>query len=183
MTVTRVLARPMMAGMFVVGGMDALRNPTSKVSKAEDIAPKLAEPLGLPSDPVALVRINGAVQVVGGTLLALGKMPRLSALALAASLGPTTYAGHRFWEETDDRQRTQQQIQFMKNVSMLGGLILAATDTEGRPSVTWRAKRAAKKASRKAGDAAQSAARITSEAVATAGSAKRRAARALKKAS
>ncbi len=140
----------MMAGMFVVGGMDALRNPTSKVSKAEDIAPKLAEPLGLPSDPVALVRINGAVQVVGGTLLAMGKMPRLSALALAASLGPTTYAGHRFWEETDDRQRTQQQIQFMKNVSMLGGLLIAGVDTAGKPGIAWRAKRAASDVRREA---------------------------------
>lgn len=138
----------MMAGMFVVGGMDALRNPTTKVPKAEQVAPKLAEPLGLPSDPETLVRINGAVQVVGGTLLAFGKLPRLSALALAASLGPTTYAGHRFWEETDDRQRAQQQIQFMKNVSMLGGLIIAAADTGGRPSVTWRAKRAANRAAK-----------------------------------
>jgi uncharacterized membrane protein YphA (DoxX/SURF4 family) len=183
MTVTRALARPMMAGMFVVGGIDALRNPASKVPTAEDVAPKLAEPLGLPSDPVTLVRINGGVQVVAGSLMALGKLPRLSALALAASLGPTTYAGHRFWEETDERQRTQQQIQFMKNVSMLGGLIMAAADTGGRPSVTWRAKRAAKKASKAAGDAGRSAAKLTSDAVAGAATVKRRAAKAVRKTS
>ena len=164
----------MLSGMFVIGGIDALRNPETKASKAEDVAP-LAEPLGLPTDPVALVRINGAVQVVAGSLLAFGKLPRLSALALAASLGPTTYAGHRFWEETDERQRAQQQIQFAKNVSMLGGLILAATDTGGRPSLTWRARRAAKKASKTAGELTQSAA-------AGAAKAKGRAKRAIKKA-
>jgi hypothetical protein len=33
---------------------------------------------------------------------------------------------------------------------MLGGLLLAATDTEGRPSLGWRARKAAKRASKKA---------------------------------
>jgi putative oxidoreductase len=146
MTVTHALARPMLAGMFVYGGFDALRNPEGKAPKAEAIAPAIAEPLGLPADTVTLVRLNGAIQVAGGTLLALGKMPRLAATALAASLVPTTYAGHRFWEETDERQRAQQRVHFLKNVAMLGGLILAATDTAGRPSLTCRARRAVRRA-------------------------------------
>jgi uncharacterized membrane protein YphA (DoxX/SURF4 family) len=172
--------------MFVMGGLDSLRNPAPKAPTAEDVGPAIAEPLGLPTDPVTLVRINGAVQVGAGLLLALGKLPRLSALALAGSLVPTTYAAHRFWEETDERQRAQQQIQFFKNVSMLGGLILAATDTEGAPSLTWRAKRATKKAARAAGDVTASAADFASDAVIAAVQVKRRAgkkaAKALKKA-
>jgi hypothetical protein len=75
-------------------------------------------------------------------MLALGKFPRLSALALAASLVPTTFAGHRFWEETDPTRRSAQQLHFLKNAGMLGGLILASVDTEGRPSLVWRARRA-----------------------------------------
>ncbi len=136
----------MLAGMFIYGGFDAVRHPEGKASKAEDVGPPIAERMGLPTDPVTLVRINGAVQVGAGTLLAFGKCRRLASVALAASLGPTTYAGHRFWEETDPAVRRQQQVHFLKNVSMLGGLILAAGDTGGRPSVTWRAKRATKKA-------------------------------------
>jgi putative oxidoreductase len=75
---------------------------------------------------VVLVRANGAVQVAAGTLLALGKSPRLAALVLAGSLVPTTYAGHAFWNEVDDEDRARQQIQFLKNLAVLGGLLTVA---------------------------------------------------------
>jgi uncharacterized membrane protein YphA (DoxX/SURF4 family) len=74
-------------------------------------------------DPEILVQVNGAVQVGAGVLLALGVLPRLSALALAASLVPTTAAGHRFWEEAEPAARAQQTIHFLKNAAMLGGLL------------------------------------------------------------
>ena len=63
-------------------------------------------------------------------LLAFGRVPRLSSAVLAASLVPTTFAGHRFWE-AEGAERERQKIQFAKNVSLVGGLILAAVDTEG----------------------------------------------------
>jgi hypothetical protein len=56
---------------------------------------------------------------------------------------PTTLAGHRFWEEEDETRRAQQRIHFFKNLSMLGGLMLAAVDTEGQPGLAWRAQHAA----------------------------------------
>lgn len=129
----------MLASMFLVGGLDALRNPGPKVPMANPVAPKVAAALpGLPDhDTALLVRLNGGVQVGAGTLLAFGRFPRLS--ALAASLAPTTAAGHRFWEYDDRAQRQQQQIHFFKNLSMLGGLLLAAMDTEGKPGFAWRA--------------------------------------------
>jgi len=147
MSLTRRVARPMMSAMFIVGGLDALRNPEGKAPKAEKVAPALARPLGLPEDSEQLVKINGAVQVAAGVMLCLGRFPRLASAALAASLVPTTLAGHRFWEITDEQARAAQRIHFLKNASMLGGLILAATDLEGRPSLSWRARRAAKLAS------------------------------------
>jgi hypothetical protein len=88
-----------------------------------------------------LVRVNGIVQVSGGVLLAVGKYPRLAALALMGSIAPTTYAGHRFWQETDVEVRAQQKIQLLKNLGLLGGLILAVLDTEGAPSLGWKARR------------------------------------------
>jgi uncharacterized membrane protein YphA (DoxX/SURF4 family) len=69
-------------------------------------------------------------------------------------LVPTTLAGHRFWEESDEKARSMQRIQFFKNLSMLGGLLLAAVDTDGRPSVSWRARRAASHAADKVSDVA-----------------------------
>jgi putative oxidoreductase len=143
MTVVRRLARPMLAAIFISGGFDALRNPEPKVPAAEDVARPIAAKLPyLPQDPEQLVKINGAVQLGAGTLLALGRLPRVSSLLLAASIIPTTVAGHRFWEEDEPSAAAQQRIHFFKNIGLLGGLMLAAVDTEGRPGLAWRAQHA-----------------------------------------
>jgi uncharacterized membrane protein YphA (DoxX/SURF4 family) len=145
MALSRRLARPLLASIFVVGGWDAFWNPEGKVKKAVAVTDPLAEKAGVENlDAAMLVRVNGAVQIVGGVLLATGKFRRPAALALIGSIVPTTYAGHRFWEESDPVTRAQQKMHFLKNVGLLGGLILAAFDTEGEPSLAWRAKRQAR---------------------------------------
>ena len=150
MTVTRLLARPMIASMFVVGGVNALRNTEMAAQRAKPVtdrvvplAQKMAPNAPIPTDPKTLVRANAAAQLAAGLALATGRLPRLSALTLAATLIPTTAAGHRFWEETDPETKANQRIHFFKNVSMLGGLLIAGVDTEGRPGLAWRAKLAA----------------------------------------
>jgi putative oxidoreductase len=149
MTISRRVARPLLSSIFLAGGWDAVRNPEGKVKKADPVAQAIANRVpGLPQDTEALVRINGAVMVGAGALLAVGKYPRLAALALIGTILPTTYAGHRFWEETDEITRAQQRIHFIKNLGVLGGLILAAVDTEGAPSLSWRARRRAERTSR-----------------------------------
>jgi len=164
MAISRVIARPMLASMFLVGGFNAVRNPDRVAPRAQAVTDRLvpllqkAVPM-LPSDPATLARLNGGVQLVAGTALAAGKAPRLSAAALALSLVPTTAAGHRYWEEQDPAQRANQRIHFFKNVSMLGGLIIASGDTEGQPGVLWRTRRAAKDARREARHLARSARR------------------------
>ncbi len=156
MTVVRRLARPMLASMFVMGGVSTLRNPDQHVRMAKPVTEQLSgaadqvTSTGSSPDEKQLVMINGAAQVVAGLALATGRLPRLSALVLAGSLVPTTYAGHRFWEETDKTQKANQLIHFTKNVSMFGGLLLAAVDTEGKPGLAWRAKNAAGSAKREA---------------------------------
>jgi putative oxidoreductase len=139
-SLSRAVARPLLAAIFISGGWDALRNPSGKVNKAEPVARPITEKVPiLPPDAEKLVQINGAVMVGAGTLMALGKFRRLAALALIGSIIPTTYAGHRFWEEEDEATRAQQRIHFLKNLGLLGGLILEAFDTEGSPSLRWRA--------------------------------------------
>jgi putative oxidoreductase len=157
MTAIRLIARPMLASMFVTGGIDALTHAPAKVPTAEKVtdqvptlAERIAPRLPVPTDPATLVRINGGVQIVAGLALATGRAPRISALALAASLVPTTYAGHPFWEEQDKASRAAQRVHFFKNVSMMGGLLLAGVDTEGKPGVAWRARRAARDVRREA---------------------------------
>jgi putative oxidoreductase len=131
----------MLASVFIVDGLDALRNPKSRVAAAEPVYAPLVERVPQLSNTEQVVKLDAAVKVVAGTLLAFGRSPRLSALTLAAGLVPTTLAAHRFWNETDPQQRSEQRLHFLKNTSALGGLILAAVDTEGRPSLGWRARR------------------------------------------
>jgi putative oxidoreductase len=152
MTVLRALARPMMASIFVVQGFDTLRHPEKVAPRAEPVVRPLAErfPAAVPAKTEDAVRLNGAVQMAAGTLLALGRFPRLSALVLAATLVPTTAAGHRFWEAEDDADQAQQRVHFLKNLSMFGGLLIAAADTSGQPSLAWRTRHGARTARREA---------------------------------
>ncbi len=198
--VTRRIARPLLASVFIAGGIDQLRRPgdkarvaapvldavhataaptvaraatavSSSVDQAADAIGTVAEKAPVATDdPVVeaatgaaegasaavhdladgrrdllgdetLVRINGAVQVGAGVLLATNKLPRLASAALAVTLVPTTLGGHRWWEQ-EGAERQVQQFNFLKNVALLGGLILAAADTEGDPSLAWRLRRA-----------------------------------------
>lgn len=150
MSLTRRIARPLLAASFVSGGIETLRNPEPRVQMAETVAPPIAERLPVPQETNQLVKVNAVVQVVAGLFLAIGRLPRLAACALAGSLVPTTLAGHRFWELDDPAQRAQQQIHFLKNLGLLGGLVLAAVDTGGAPSLGWRARRAARRIHKKA---------------------------------
>lgn len=160
--ILRRLARPMLASMFVYDGVDALRNPSGRAEIAKPFLDKAGEMVPLQASPDTLVRVNAGVHVGAGTLLALGKMPRLAALALAGSMVPTTLAGHSFWEHEDPEQRGTQQMHFFKNLSMLGGLLIAAADTGGKPSVGWRARQAGK-ATTKAGKAAGKAGKVSAK--------------------
>src|ERR1700759_3689611 len=149
MSVLRPVARPMMALNFIVQGIDSLLHPDTKAPAAEKVVRPLAERVpAVPDQVEQAVRLNGAVQVLAGSLLAVGKFPRLSAAALAATLIPTTAAGHRFWENDDKQQRAQQQVHFLKTLSMLGRLLIAPGDTAGNPSIAWRGRHAAGTAKR-----------------------------------
>jgi len=157
MTLVRLIARPMLASMFVVGGYNAYKNADSMAKKAQPVTDKvvpqvkkMAPSAPIPTDSVTLVKLNAATQIGAGLMLATGKLPRLSANVLALTMAPTTAAGHPFWEEKDPGARANQMVHFFKNVSMMGGLLLAGVDTEGRPGLAWRTRHAAKGARRQA---------------------------------
>ncbi|UIJ60053.1 DoxX family protein [Amycolatopsis acidiphila] len=158
--ILRRLARPMLASIFIYGGINALRQAEGHAEVAKPLLDKTVGqqqgklPEQLPTDPVTLVKVDAAVKIVAGTAFAFGKLPRLSALALIGSLVPTTAAGHPFWEAKDDGEKQDQIIHFLKNAGLAGGLLIAAADTEGKPSLGWRARRATRKASKHVADTA-----------------------------
>jgi uncharacterized membrane protein YphA (DoxX/SURF4 family) len=141
----------MLASVYIIQGFNTFRNPDRVAPDAEPVVAQLSDRFSfVPAKTEQAVRLNGAAQMVAGSLLALGRFPRLSAAVLAATLVPTTAAGHRFWEAEDDADRKQQLMHFLKNCSMFGGLLIAAADTSGSPSLAWRSRHAAKTARREA---------------------------------
>lgn len=153
MSLVRLIARPMLASIFIVQGWKNFRDPEPLVAKAQAFTEKVGPTLeqhapDVPTDPKKLVRANAAAQVAAGVALATGRSPRLAALVLAGTLVPTTAAAHPFWEIEDPEQRNEQRIHALKNAGLAGGLLLASVDTEGKPGLAWRARHTASKAKR-----------------------------------
>ena len=118
----KLVSQILLAGIFVKGGADAFMQPGGRVKQVAEA--KLSA--GLPN-PRTAVELNGLAMTVGGTMLALDIAPRLAAAGLLCSLVPTTVVGHAFWKAPDEATRHAQQIQFLKNLGLLGGLLLVLT--------------------------------------------------------
>ncbi|HKE69042.1 MAG TPA: DoxX family protein, partial [Nocardioidaceae bacterium] len=98
----------------------------------------------IPTNPATWVRINGAVNVAGAAMLVSGRFPRLAATVLAANLVPATLTDHAFWAEPDPTLRATQRRHFVKNLSVAGGLVMAAAAPRG----TKRSARSARSKSK-----------------------------------
>src|SRR3981189_2673142 len=133
----RRIARPMLSAAFISRGIDALRSPKSAADAARPTLEglsKLPDPVGtnVPSNAETVARVNAAVQIGGGLLLATGRLPRVASAALALTVVPGSLGGQRFWSESDPQRKADERRAFLTDVSLIGGLIIAAVDTEGK---------------------------------------------------
>jgi uncharacterized membrane protein YphA (DoxX/SURF4 family) len=149
----RTAARAMLSAIFVVSGVRILIKPDSKVDAARRVTDRIGPLLDkvdprIPSDARTLVRAKAASDVVAGLALATGHFTRPAAAVLAAGLVPTTFAGHPFWADETPQSRAEQQTHFLKNLGLLGGLLLAAADTEGQPGLRYRTSHAVDRSQR-----------------------------------
>jgi putative oxidoreductase len=118
----------MMGAIFVLSGWNTVREPGERRTHQ-------ATAIGLPNAE-AMVRFNGAAMLLGGLAMAAGVFPRAAATGLVLSLVPTTYAGHRFWQEDEPATRAQQRTHFLKNLAIVGGLVAYAVLAGGDRSTT-----------------------------------------------
>jgi uncharacterized membrane protein YphA (DoxX/SURF4 family) len=142
----------MLSAVFISRGVEALRSPKPAVDASRQTLEglsKLPDPVGtnVPSDPEMVAKVTAAVQIGGGLLLATGRLPRFASAALALSVVPSSLGGHAFWSEDDPQRKADERRAFVTDISLIGGLIIAAVDTEGKPSLGWRGRRAAHKVS------------------------------------
>lgn len=159
MSLSRTIARPLLASIFISTAIPMLKDQSYLHGPIRDAG--LTEP-----ELMAKAHVYG--NLVGGLALATGRFPRLAALGLAANLVPTTLVGHAFWSAPED-QKVMQQINFFKNVGLLGGLLLAAADTDGRESLPHALGRVSRRAAKKADKAGRKASKKASKASKSAG--------------
>jgi uncharacterized membrane protein YphA (DoxX/SURF4 family) len=146
MSIVRRIARPLLAATFIESGVDAVLHPMPRAEAARPFARRLSGSLGVREDPELFVRVSGAVRIGAGALLATGRLPRLSALALSVTLAPDLVGDQPFWSQKDPEQRRDQRRALLTGLALLGGTLLAAVDTGGRPGLAWRGRHAVRHA-------------------------------------
>ena len=122
---TAFIARILMSVMFLLSGI-------SKVTGFGGTVGYIAS-VGLPM-PTALAAAAAAVELLGSLALIIGWKTRWAALALAVFTVAATVFFHNFWAIPVSEQMTQQ-IFFMKNLAVIGGLLLLASAGPGAWSV------------------------------------------------
>ena len=148
----RKIARPMLASVYVIDGVETLLNPAGHKDSADSVLKKLRaltprEYRGfLPKSPETAAQIVGATKAGAGASFAIGKFPRLSATLLAATALPTVVGRHAFWEAEDDDEKARRRTGALTDLGLAGGVLLATVDNNGKPDLKWRAQHAAQAA-------------------------------------
>ena len=123
-----LLARVLIGALFVTAGV-------RKVMTIAATAGYLAK-LGFPGGEAA-AWLAAVIEIGGGLLLIIGWQTRLMAWLLAVFTIVATFAAHRFWE-FDAAQVNNQLNHFLKNLAIVGGLLMVASHGPGSASVDKR---------------------------------------------
>ena len=108
-----LVARILLALMFLLSGF-------GKLAGLEGTAGYIASK-GLPM-PMVLAAGAGVLELVAGVLLVIGWQARWAALALAAFTLVATVLFHNYWAMPAEQQM-MQQLMFLKNLAVIGGLL------------------------------------------------------------
>lgn len=123
-----LIGRVLIAAMFVYAGY-------GKIGGFEGTAGYIASK-GLPLSQL-LAAGTIVLEIVAGLMLAVGWKTRWAAFALAAFTIAATLLFHNFWGYPADQFRTQQLF-FLKNMAIVGGLLMIVAFGAGRLSVDRR---------------------------------------------
>jgi putative oxidoreductase len=129
----RVAPRPAtaLAGRFLLSAIFILSGIMKFANYDQTLGYMRAE--GIPWTPALLV-IAALVEIIGGLSILSGLLTRIGALALIVFLIPTTLVFHDFWAYSG-AERSMQTANFMKNLAIMGGLLLLTAFGGGRYAV------------------------------------------------
>lgn len=147
MSLVRLIARPLLSVAYITNGVDRVKNPDAAAKTLEPLLRQVKKKIDLPVSATTVARASGAAQAAAGALLAIGRLPRVSSTVLVGTFLLDTFS-EQFWREKDAQKRKDAKNRAIYKVSILGGALLAAVDTNGKPGVAWRAQHAAESAMR-----------------------------------
>lgn len=116
--VLATLARVLLAGLFVGLGAERLLG-------AAGIGPLAGTLLSNGT------LVFSVLELVAGVLLAIGRQVRVLAVLLAAFLVVDAVLSHPFWRHAGSEAH-MQWLHFLKNIAVVGGLLLLAASARGR---------------------------------------------------
>jgi putative oxidoreductase len=108
-----------LAGRFLFSLIFLLSGPTLFSSASAGYAASQGVPLA-----TILVPISGVLCILGALSIILGYKARIGAAMIIVFLLPVTLVFHHFWTVTDPGARETEMIEFLKNISMLGGAVI-----------------------------------------------------------
>jgi putative oxidoreductase len=120
-----LVGRILLAAIFIISGF-------GKIGGFEDTVGYLASK-GLPM-PQVLAALTILVELGGGILLVLGWKARWAALAIAVFTLLAAFLFHNYWTYAEP-ERMDQYVNFWKNVSIVGGMLVVVAFGPGRYGV------------------------------------------------
>ncbi|MFL6663634.1 MAG: DoxX family protein [Rhizobacter sp.] len=123
-----VVARLLLAAMFILSGVGKLGDITGTAGYIAGA--------GLPA-PAFLAVAAGLLELVAGLALVVGFKARWAALALGVFTLLATVVFHAYWAAPAAQQYVQQ-LMFMKNLAVAGGMFLVAALGAGPASIDAR---------------------------------------------
>ena len=127
----------------------------SGLSKAMDLQAFIynVDGRGVPFAPI-LAPLGAGLEFFGGLALLLGVEVRIASVLLLVFTAAATLVAHRFWEYAPGAAHQIQQINFFKNVAIVGGFVFLAAHGGGRYCIEqlWRRERRTRPSGRRAND-------------------------------
>lgn len=157
----RRIARAALGAYFVNEAVKSFKDTPAKAENAAPFVEFVSRESGqkVPNNPELIVKGQGALMGLGGLALITGKCPRGAAAVLTPIAAANAYMHEAFWAEQDAAVRAQKQSNFFRTLAIVGGVLIAAADTEGKPGLIWRTSHAASASRREAARAAKAARR------------------------
>jgi uncharacterized membrane protein YphA (DoxX/SURF4 family) len=115
MDILFLIGRVLFGGYFVMSGFNHFKNHAGLTGYAAS--------KGVPSPSLA-VHVTGILLLIGGLGVLLGVYIEWAALALAVFFIPVTFIMHAYWKDTDPGMKMANQINFWKNLALLGAALL-----------------------------------------------------------